>query len=157
MVTTDSTGVVDDPSPSNPNEGTVVTNPVTDDFVNDNVTTAEHQVTTQAVAVEGNAGSHQIANEPNAQTKVDNTANANDDDDDKNKGLLPLYVALLVCIILLVLVMVVMIVIVLILRQKAIKARSNGTTMSEEDKLSLMKEGYVNPTYQFFDKSSTKH
>ena len=75
------------------------------------------------------------------------------DDDDNEKRLLPLYVALLVCISLLIVVMVIMIVMVIILKRKV--AGRRGDRLSEEDKVSLMKEGYVNPTYQFFDKTST--
>jgi len=85
-----------------------------------------------------------------------NSPQADDDKDDdkKEKGLLPLYVALLVCISLLIIVMVIMIVMVIILKKKVIAGRVEDN-LSEEDKVSLMKEGYVNPTYQFFDKTST--
>ena len=146
MVTTDAmatstTGIIAD-GDGNGNVGNVgnVTH-VTDSNIAEDVVVVE-VATTQPVVVEGVAGQR--------------ASNHDDNDDDDDKGLLPLYIALLVCISMLVAVMVIMIVVVLILRHKARKGR-NESVMSEDDKLSLIKDGYVNPTYQFFDKSSSTH
>ena len=126
-------------------DGTDVTH-----VTNDSISVAEDVIlvevaTTQPVIVDDAAIAENTARNPE-----------NNDDDADNKGLLPLYIALLVCISMLVAVMVIMIIVVLILRHKARQAR-NESAMSEDDKLSLMKEGYVNPTYQFFDKSTSTH
>ena len=106
--------------------------------------------TAQPAGVEDDVDTLQSASDSNVKAIDDD-----EDDDDDDKNLMPLYVGLLVCIALLVVVMVIMIVIVLILRRKAM--HTNESTMSEDDKLALIKEGYVNPTYQFFDKSSSAH
>ena len=104
--------------------------------------------TAQPVAVEG----VKVITEP-AQSRTQQN-DEDDEGDDNEKGLLPLYVALLVCISLLIVVMVIMIVMVIVLKRKVLEGRQENH-LSEEDKVSLMKEGYVNPTYQFFDKTST--
>ena len=119
-----------------------------DDDDDDDAITIEEVATTQPIAVEDGGTAKQTINRADSDDDDDN----NDDDN----GLLPLFIALLVCISLLVVVMVIMVVVVLILRHKAMQGR-NESVMSEDDKLSLMKEGYANPTYQFFDKSSSAH
>ena len=138
--TTDPTAVVG-------SDGTDVTQ-----VTNDTIAVSEDVVlvevaTTQPVVIDDSALAAQTAGNPERN---------NDDDDDDDKDLLPLYIALLVCIGMLVAVMVIMIIVVLMLRHKA-RQGGNESAMSEDDKLSLMKEGYVNPTYQFFDKSTSTH
>jgi len=103
--------------------------------------------TAQPVAVEG---VKEILEPEQDRTQSDED---DKDDEDNEKQLLPLYIALLVCISLLVVVMVIMIIMVIVLKRKI--AGRTEDHLSEEDKVSLMKEGYVNPTYQFFDKTST--
>jgi len=141
-----STGTVDDVSTGTVGDATASIVDETDGNVGENTDTTV-PATAQPVAVEGVT---EIV-EPVDRTQNDEVDK--DDDDDNEKQLLPLYVALLVCISLLIVVMVIMIVMVIILKRKV--AGRRGDHLSEEDKVSLMKEGYVNPTYQFFDKTST--